>query len=138
MTLTQKHDSIVIACAVMLVLLGGLAIFKLPNALLPQLDRPQIAVVTPWPGRTASEIQQVLISPLERQLAGIAHLKNFQTNISHGQAWTTLNFHHLADMQKTYMEVLARINRVAEWPAQVPRPRVIDYSNGAGSTLASI
>ncbi|MCF6442166.1 efflux RND transporter permease subunit [Pseudoalteromonas luteoviolacea] len=138
MRLVEKYGSIIIAFSFLLVLLGVFAGLKLPNALLPKIDRAQIAVVTSWPGKTAAEIEQSLISPLERQLAGLGQLKNMQTNISNGQAWTTLNFHYQADMEKVYMEVLARINQVPDWPSQVAKPRVIDFSNGAGSTLASL
>ncbi|CAM4240943.1 efflux RND transporter permease subunit [Pseudoalteromonas byunsanensis] len=138
MRLFEKYGSIIIAFSFLLVVLGVLAGLKLPNALLPKIDRAQIAVVTSWPGKTAAEIEQSLISPLERQLSGLGQLKNLQTNIANGQAWTTLNFHYQADMEQTYMEVLARINQVPDWPSQVAKPRVIDYSNGAGSTLASL
>ncbi|TMP46753.1 hypothetical protein CWB96_07365 [Pseudoalteromonas citrea] len=138
MRLVEKYGSIIIAFSFLLVVLGVVAGLKLPNALLPKIDRAQIAVVTAWPGKTAAEIEQSLISPLERQLAGLSQLKNLQTNISNGQAWTTLNFHYQADMEKIYMEVLARINQVSDWPSQVAKPRVIDFSNGAGSTLASL
>ncbi|ESP94258.1 efflux RND transporter permease subunit [Pseudoalteromonas luteoviolacea] len=138
MRLVEKYSSIIIAFSFLLVVLGILAGVKLPNALLPKIDRAQIAVVTAWPGKTAAEIEQSLVSPLERQLSGLSQLKNLQTNITNGQAWTTLNFHYQAEMEKVYMEVLARINQVPDWPSQVAKPRVIDYSNGAGSTLASL
>lgn len=138
MKFVEKYAGIIIAFAMLLVLLGIVGSVKLPNALLPKIERPQVQLVTSWPGKTAAEIEQTLVSPLERQLYGISHLKNFQTNIGNGTAWTNLNFHHQADMEKAYIEILARINQVPDWPAQVAKPTVIDYSSGAGSTLASL
>lgn len=138
MKFVEKYAGIIIAFSMLLVLLGIVGSVKLPNALLPKIDRPQVQLVTSWPGKTAAEIEQTLVAPLERQLYGISHLKNFQTNIGNGTAWTNLNFHHQADMDKAYIEILARINQVPDWPAQVAKPRVIDYSSGAGSTVASL
>ncbi|QTH73028.1 efflux RND transporter permease subunit [Pseudoalteromonas xiamenensis] len=65
-------------------------------------------------------------------------LKDYQSNVTTGQAWTILNFHPNTDMKKAYTQVLARLNQIPEWPAQVQKPRVIDYSRDAGSTLASL
>ncbi len=137
MKLIEKYSSAIIACAFLLVILGGIAGFKLPNSLLPTIDRPQISLVTSWPGKTASEIEQALVAPLEQELSGLGYLKELQTTVSNGSAGTTMTFHSNANMEQVYIDVLSRISQVPNWPAQVAIPRVFNYSNGAGATLAS-
>ncbi|WP_226646806.1 efflux RND transporter permease subunit [Microbulbifer variabilis] len=137
MKLLEKYSAVIISCGFLLVILGITAGLKLPNALLPVIDRPQIALATSWPGKTASEIEQALVAPLEQELSSIGHLKEIQTNTSNGFAWTTMTFHLDADMEQVYIDVLSRINQVPNWPSHVRLPRVFNFSNGAGATLAS-
>ncbi|WP_298774706.1 efflux RND transporter permease subunit [uncultured Shewanella sp.] len=138
MKFVDKYSGIIIAFSALLVLLGGIASVKLPNALLPDLDQQEIAMLINWQGKTATEIEQVLITPLERQLASIGQLKHSQSFISNGETWMRLFFSPQADMEKAYMDVMARINQIPDWPAQVAKPLIFDYSNGAGSTVASM
>ncbi|WP_299489622.1 efflux RND transporter permease subunit [uncultured Shewanella sp.] len=138
MKFVDKYSGIIIAFSALLVILGGIASVKLPNALLPDLDQQEIAMLINWQGKTATEIEQVLIIPLERQLASIGQLKHSQTHIGNGETWTRLFFSPQADMEKAYMDVMARINQIPDWPAQVAKPLIFDYSNGAGSTVASM
>ncbi|WP_444930377.1 efflux RND transporter permease subunit [Microbulbifer sp. SSSA002] len=133
----EKYSSIIISCTFTLIIAGIIAGLNLPNALLPSINRPQIALATAWPGKTAEEIEQILIAPLEQTLSNLSHLKEVQTNINSGIAWTTIDFHTEADMEKMYIEVLSRINQVPNWPTQVSTPRVFNFSNGAGATLAT-
>ncbi|WP_425281523.1 efflux RND transporter permease subunit [Pseudoalteromonas xiamenensis] len=58
-----------------MVFLGIAATFKLPYSLLPEVVRPQIALVTDWPGKSSAEIEQALIAPMERQLSLIRYVK---------------------------------------------------------------
>ncbi|WP_299002560.1 efflux RND transporter permease subunit [uncultured Shewanella sp.] len=138
MKFIDKYSGIIIAFSALLVLLGGIASVKLPNALLPDLDQQEIAMLINWQGKTATEIEQVLITPLERQLASIGQLKHSQTHIGNGETWTRLFFSPETDMEKAYMDVMARINQIPDWPEQVAKPLIFDYSNGAGSTVASM
>ncbi|MCL1124796.1 efflux RND transporter permease subunit [Shewanella surugensis] len=138
MRFVDKYSGIIIAFSALLVLLGVISSLKLPNALLPDLDQQEIAMLINWQGKTATEIEQVLIIPLERQLASIGQLKHSQSFISNGETWMRLFFQSQTDMEKAYMDVMARINQIPDWPAQVAKPLIFDYSNGAGSTVASM
>ncbi|MFS1525699.1 efflux RND transporter permease subunit [Microbulbifer sp. 2304DJ12-6] len=137
MKFIENYSSAIISCGFLLVVLGVIAGLKLPNSLLPVIDRPQISLATSWPSKTATEIEQALVAPLEQELSTLGYLKEVQTNVNNGFAWTTLTFHPNANMEKMYIDTLSRINQVPNWPPQVPLPRVFNYSNGAGATLAS-
>lgn len=138
MRFVDKYSGIIIAFSALFVLLGVLSSFKLPKALLPDLGQQEIAMLINWQGKTATEIEQMLIIPLERQLASIGQLKHSQTHIGNGETWTRLFFAPQTDMEKAYMDVMARINQIPDWPAQVAKPLIFDYSNGAGNTVASM
>ncbi|WP_444890210.1 efflux RND transporter permease subunit [Microbulbifer sp. DLAB2-AA] len=133
----EKYSSFIISCTFALIVAGIIAGLNLPNALLPTINRPQIALAIPWPGKTAEEIEQILVAPLEQELSSLSYLKEVQTNINSGFAWVTIDFHSEADMEQMYIEVLSRINQVPNWPTQVRTPQVFNFANGAGATLAT-
>ncbi|WP_444894464.1 efflux RND transporter permease subunit [Microbulbifer sp. TRSA001] len=133
----EKYSSIVLSCSFALVIAGIIAGLNLPNALLPSINRPQIALATSWPGKTAEEIEQILIAPLEQELSSLSHLKELQTNVNSSWAWTVIDFHSEANMEQMYIEVLSKINQVPNWPTQVRTPDVFNFANGAGATLGS-
>ncbi|MFA0812547.1 efflux RND transporter permease subunit [Microbulbifer epialgicus] len=137
MKIVEKYSQVIISCGFLLLLFGIFLGLRIPNALLPNIDRPQIALATSWPGKTAMEMEQALVAPLEQELSNLGFLEEIQTNISNGFAWTLITFHSNADMEQMYIDVLSRLNQVPNWPSQVSAPRLYNFSNGAGATLAS-
>lgn len=137
MNLANKYSAAIIALAVLLTALGLNAALTVSTALLPEIDQPEIRLQTFWPGKTSEAIEQTLIAPLESQLKGLGSLKNMQSLVFNGNAWTFLFFHPGTDMQQVYMDLLSRVNQVPNWPAEVSPPDIQNFSNGAGSTLAS-
>ncbi|MCV6621049.1 MAG: efflux RND transporter permease subunit [Cellvibrionaceae bacterium] len=133
----QKRASLILSCTLLIVAGGIFAGFSLPNSLLPDLSRPQIELFSRWPGKTAAQIEQSLVAPLEQQLKGIAQMSEMRSDIRAGAATTTLTFQSAADMNQAYINVLSASSQVPSWPSQVAKPAIRDYSNGAGATLAS-
>ena len=134
---SEKYAKLIICIALVVTIAGTLAGWKLPNALLPPIERPELVLYTNWDGKGAQEIEQSLIAPLEKQLHGLANLLSLESTIFDGSAITTLTFHADADMQQMYVEALARINQVPGWPPQVPKPFIQNNASGAGATLAT-
>lgn len=133
----QKYPEPIFACTLILVLLGVIATNFNKNSLLPKIKRPEIMVVSQWPGKSQREIEQILVSPLENQLQGLANLKEMTSQISKGVANTLLTFHPNTDMKDAYTDVLARVSQIPNWPSQISAPKILDYSKGAGDTLAT-
>lgn len=133
----NRFSSAILALTFLTIVGGIIAGLKLPNSLLPDISRPQIELFTAWPGKTASQIEQSLITPLEQRLSGIAQMTEMRSNVRAGSATTVLSFQADANMKQAYIDVLSASNQVPNWPSQVASPFIEDYSNGAGATLAS-
>ncbi|GAA6151581.1 efflux RND transporter permease subunit [Pseudoteredinibacter isoporae] len=133
----QRFAPIILVSTLLIILAGIISGVGLPNSLLPDISRPQIELFSRWSGKTASQIEQSLIVPLEQQLAGIAQMSEMRSNIRADTATTVLTFQSDADMKQAYIDVLSASSQVPNWPSQVPKPFIEDYSNGAGATLAS-
>ena len=134
----RKINIIILSIAVISTVVGGGAAFLLPNSLLPNISTPQIDLNVNWAGRSASEIEQVLVAPLERQLSDVEDLILMESSVRSGSATTTVKFHPEADMDKAYMQVLARVNQIPGWPANVLAPTVLNRGAGGNRILATV
>jgi len=134
---STKAASIIIGITLLTCLLGIVMGAKLPNALLPPIDRPEIQLFMAWPGKSALEIEQTLIAPLEESIERVNNLVQLRADVSHGSAQMLLTFKSKTDMQQTYIDVLAGVNQVSTWPSEVPRPFIVNNSDGVNATLAT-
>lgn len=118
--------------------MGSICSLTLPNALLPPIKKNELEVTTKWPGKSAQDIEQTLIAPLEIILSGLNGNVLIESTIQSGEAVTRLEFKSDIDMTEVYSEALARVNQVPDWPAEVPVSKVNNKADGVSSTLASI
>jgi len=134
---SKKYRSIVIVITLLATLLGVFMAFKLPNALLPAIDRPELVLIMSWPGKSTQEVEQNLVAPLEESLERVNNLIEQQSNITSSSARIQLKFKSNTDMKQSYIDVLAAVNQVSNWPSEVPKPTIINRSSGANATLAT-
>jgi len=134
---STKASSIIVGLTLLICLFGIVMGAKLPNALLPPIDRPEIQLFMAWPGKSALEIEQTLVAPLEESIDRVNNLVQLRTDVSHGSAQMLLTFKAKTDMQQTYIDVLASVNQVPTWPSEVPRPFIVNNSDGVNATLAT-
>ncbi len=71
--------------SIVILLLGGAAILKLPIALYPKITPPSVQVTATYPGATAEDVAEAVAAPIEQQLSGMQGLLYFQSaNASDG------------------------------------------------------
>ncbi len=63
-----------------LLILGGIAIFKMPLAFLPTLDWPEMWIFIPYPNSSPTYIEKNIIKPIEEMLSTLDHLKKIKAN----------------------------------------------------------
>jgi multidrug efflux pump subunit AcrB len=114
-----------VAAAVGLVLLFGLlALTRLPLQLFPDIERPQMSVVTNWRAASAAEVEAEILEPQEQVLRGIPGLEEIEGNANAGSSWVNLTFAVGTDMKAALVELLGRLNRLPPLPADADPPLV--------------
>ncbi|MGC8535983.1 MAG: efflux RND transporter permease subunit [Rhizomicrobium sp.] len=68
------------------------ACLKVPVEVLPQFDFPQISVIVHVPGMTASEIENLVVYPLEGQILTLPELQTVRSTMGNGVASITVRF----------------------------------------------
>jgi multidrug efflux pump subunit AcrB len=113
-------------------LLGFLALGRLPVDLLPARDAPRLRVQVDVPGLTAPVIDGKIAQPLETALTGVTGVTAVETVTTPGRAVVNLYLAQHRAIDAAQQEVAARLEHVrATWPAAIDAPAVsvIDASS---------
>ena len=88
---------IVLACCVLLLILGVFALRSLPIQPYPGVAPLTIQAISQWPGRGTTEVEQQITIPVENALAGIPGVQTFRSVSLFGLSVVTLKFNNQTD-----------------------------------------
>ncbi|KZN56014.1 hypothetical protein N474_12105 [Pseudoalteromonas luteoviolacea CPMOR-2] len=139
MNLTSKsinNPAIIAVITCLVFMLGCLSIFKLPNQLLPTIERPQLHVSTNWRAAAPEELESAIIEPQEFVLKSISGLQEISSYIEQGFGSITLTFETGADMDKARLDVINSLNQAPPLPLDADESIISEgRSNNAASLL---
>ena len=79
--------------AIIIMLAGGLALFKLPVSMYPNVAPPAVEISATYPGASAKVVEDSVTQIIEQNMKGLDGLIYFSSNSSsNGQATITLTF----------------------------------------------
>ncbi len=135
MNLTEKSLNSPISVAVgvgLIIVLGIVALIRLPVQLFPDIEEPVITVFTGWRAAAPTEVESELIEPQEQALRGLPGLQEIQSFANAGGAFINLEFSIGTDMGRTLIEVISRMNQLPPLPRDADAPRISLGENGGG------
>ena len=92
--------------------LGLNALLTMPRAEDPSTNAPSFAVVAVYPGTNPTDMEDLVVKPLEEKLNGLDNVKKIVTTIDDGLAVLRLDFVYSEDPDDKYAEVLREINNL--------------------------
>ncbi len=92
--------------------LGGIAIVRLPLAYLPEIDVPFIGVQIPFPNSNPKEIEREIVKPVEEVLSTLAGVKTLNATASADQAEFFLEFDWGHELDVVRMQVSEKMDQV--------------------------
>ena len=97
--------------AIVLMLAGGLSVFRLPIQQYPSIAPPQVSINVNYPGASAQTVQDTVVQVIEQQLNGIDNL-DYLTSDSNadGTAQITLTFDQSANPDIAQVQVQNKLN----------------------------
>lgn len=106
--------------AIVIMLLGGVAVFTLPVAQYPPITPPTVQVTATYPGASAKTLVETVALPIEQQVNGVERMIYMQSTCTPDGRYTlTVTFEVGTDLD--FAQVLVQ-NRVAAAMSQLPAP----------------
>ncbi|MFK8022159.1 MAG: efflux RND transporter permease subunit [Pseudomonadales bacterium] len=128
-TASLRNPAGVAVIVAMVVIFGIFSLQRLPIQLFPDIERPQISIFTQWRAASPKEIESEIIEPIEAVLRGLPGTEAMDARANPGSAWISLQFGLATDMQKTLMDVVARLNRLDPLPRDASQP-IVSFGGG--------
>jgi len=122
--------------SLLITMLGAIALFRLPNRELPDVDPPIVSVITVYPGAAPEVVETSVTEPLEDQLIGIEGVKHL-TSLSREQvSGIVVEFELSRDVDLAAADVRDRVARARnELPDDVDEPIVAKQDSDANPIL---
>jgi hydrophobic/amphiphilic exporter-1 (mainly G- bacteria), HAE1 family len=107
------------------VLAGTLSYNLLPIKRFPNVTFPAVGVLVTENGAAPAEVETQITRPVEDAMAGIANVRDIQSQVIQGSSTTIVTFELGEDLQKVTDEVRTRVDQVrANLPREIDPPSV--------------
>jgi HAE1 family hydrophobic/amphiphilic exporter-1 len=109
----------VLMLLVSILLLGGIALTRLPLAFLPEVDVPIIAIEIPYPNSSPQQVQEEIVEPVEEALATLSGIEKVRATSEADGATLVLEFEWGQELDVVRMQVAEKLDLVkAKLPAR--------------------
>ncbi len=126
-----KRPVTVFSIVVAVLILGWVAMQKMPVSLLPDIEIPRISIRINYNGHSAGEIENNIVKPLRNALAQTNHLKDLKTLTQDGSTVLQLFFDFGTPTSYAFLEVNEKIDATLDLlPKDLPFPKVIKATAG--------
>src|SRR4029450_13827352 len=98
--------------SLVVMLLGGISLTRLPVDLMPESEFPSITVRVNYSGVGPLEMEELVTRPLEQAVSAIAGLEQVNSTSSEGNSNVRLQFAWGTDLNEAADEVRTRVDRV--------------------------
>ncbi len=111
--------------SLVIVVIGAIALTRLPNRELPDVDPPVVSVVTVLPGAAAEVVENSVTQVLEDEIIGIEGIKHITSESREQTSAITVEFELARDVDAAAADVRDRVARVRRFlPEEVEDPVV--------------
>ncbi|TDO71320.1 HAE1 family hydrophobic/amphiphilic exporter-1 [Halanaerobium saccharolyticum] len=114
------------------VLIGGLALTRLPMDLTPELEVPFLMIRTSYSGATPEEVEELITRPVESTVATIDGLSSLNSTSSEGSSMVFLEFEYGTNLTEAKNDLRDLISRIeARLPDGADEPRIMNFDPNA-------
>ncbi|MCP3742405.1 efflux RND transporter permease subunit [Rossellomorea sp. BNER] len=115
-----------IVTMLLIIIIGGVSLLKIPLKLIPDINPPVGVVVTTYQGASPTEVVEKVTKPLEKSLATLPGIKNIHSTSREGSNFILLEFSWTTSIDDIQNEVLQRIDQTP-LPDDSEKPRFLKF-----------
>ena len=133
-----RRPVLALVVSTLILLLGLLAVGKLPIRQYPMLESSTITVMTEYPGASSELMQGFVTQPIAQAVSSVEGIDYLSSSSVQGRSLVTLRMELNRDSTQALTEVMAKVNQVRyKLPAQAYDP-VIERSSGDSTAVAYV
>src|SRR5262245_16499888 len=118
--------------SLVVILLGGISLTRLPVDLMPESEFPSITVRVNYTGVGPLEMEELVTRPLEQAVSAIAGLEQVNSTSGEGNSNVRLQFAWGTDLNEAADEVRTRVDRVrGRMPEDADPPTVFKFDSNS-------
>ena len=112
----------IVSVIIMTIILGIVALDRIPIQIAPDVNKPIISVTTYWFGASPYEMEREIVNRQEESLQGLEGVKKVTASTREGRAIIELEFDLTMDMDRALMLVSNRLNQIDDYPEDAGEP----------------
>jgi len=114
---------------VSVLVLGAIAVARLPQAYLPEVDAPFIGVEIPYPSSNPTQIEKEIVKPVEEVLSTLPAVKSLGANADADGAFFDLEFDWGQELDVVRMQVSEKMEQIEpELPEGIGEVRIFSFN----------
>jgi len=110
--LAIKNAQFTLTIVALLVLVGIVSYFNMPRSEDPQFDISITLIEVVYPGASPTDIETLVVDPLEEEFADIENIKKVESQIKNGGARIEVTFHYGSDPDLAFNKVKLAVSTV--------------------------
>jgi HAE1 family hydrophobic/amphiphilic exporter-1 len=127
------HRPIFTIMVVMIVIvLGGISLMRLPIDLMPDITYPTISVSCSYPNAGPEEIEEMIVRPIEQALSAVPGVEEMNANCVEGSGSVRVTFTWGTDLDTAANDIRDRLDRIIDHlPEEADRPTLRKFDLAA-------
>lgn len=90
--------------------MGLYSLFNMPRGEDPEFQSPQFFIIAVYPGANPSDMEELVVDPLEKKINELDDIKRVRSDINDGVAVIRVEYKYESDPDEKYQEVVREIN----------------------------
>ncbi len=112
----------IVSAIIITVILGFVALERIPIQIAPDVNKPMISVTTYWFGASPYEMEREIVNKQEEALQGVEGAKKITASTREGRSVVSIEFDIGNNMDKALLLVSNRLNQINDYPEDAGEP----------------
>lgn len=115
-----KNSQFTLVIFLMVIVLGITTMLSMPRSEDPEMHPPAFSVIITYPGTNPRDIEDRVVTPLEKTISGLDDIKRIRTNIANGVAVIRVEYKYSSNIDSKYQEIVREVNGMrSQLPADI-------------------
>lgn len=117
-----RHSKITNWIMIVILLAGAVSLTSLNVRVMPKMDLQGVQVNIPYPGASAREVEEGIITKVEESLRGLEGLGRIYSGSQDGYGWVYIEILPSVEMIKAIDKIRNAVNAIATYPTDAEKP----------------